>query len=108
MKTNYPIETIDLRHQPNDLTPKKSQLFLEYSADPENGKFYILLIRRREREFISDGNKLIEVKVFQIKILNFKDFNKKCNLKIDTMIEFQLQKIFNYPIYPRETKTNSG
>ena len=63
MKTKYPIEIIDLRHQSDHITPKKIQLFQEYSADPNNAKFYLILIRRREIELISDGNKLIEVKV---------------------------------------------
>ena len=63
MKTKYPIEIIDLRHQPDHITPKKIQLFQEYTADPENAKFYLIVIRRREIELISDGNKLIEVKV---------------------------------------------
>ena len=63
MKTKYPIQIIDLRHQPDHITPKKFQLFQEYSADPENAKFYLIVIRRREIELISDGNKLIEVKV---------------------------------------------
>ena len=63
MKTKYPIEVIDLRHQADHITPKKIQLFMEYNADPENARFYLILIRRREIELISDGNKLIEVKV---------------------------------------------
>ena len=63
MKTKYPIEITDLRHQSDHITLKKIQLFLEYSADPENAKFYLILIRRREIELISDGNKLIEIKV---------------------------------------------
>ena len=29
---------------------------------------------------------------------------KKYNLKDDTMNEFQLQKIYNCPIYPRDSK----
>ena len=29
MKTKYPIEIIDLTHQPEHITPKKIQLFLE-------------------------------------------------------------------------------
>ena len=37
-------------------------------------------------------------------LLNFKDFLKNFNLKNDTMIESQLQKIYNYPIYPRDSK----
>ena len=61
MKTKYPIEIMDLKHQTDHITPKKIQLFHENSADPENAKFYLLIIRRRESEMISDGNKLIEV-----------------------------------------------
>ena len=61
MKTKYPIETIDLRHQSDHITSKKIQLFQEYSSDPENAKFYLIIIRRREIELISDGNTLIEV-----------------------------------------------
>ena len=63
MKTKYPIEIIDLRHQSDHITPKKIQLFLEYGADPDSARFFLILIRRREIELKSDGNKLIEVKV---------------------------------------------
>ena len=63
MKTKYPIEIVGLRHQPDHITPKKLQLFQKYSADPEIANFYLRLIRRREIELISDGKKLIEVKV---------------------------------------------
>ena len=63
MKTKYCTEIIDLRHQTDHVSPKKIQLFLEYSADPENAKPYLLLIRRREIELISDSNKLIEIKI---------------------------------------------
>ena len=40
-------------------------------------------------------------------ILNFKDFMKKYNLKNDTMNESQLQKIYKYSIYPRDSKIYS-
>ena len=63
IKTKYPIEIIDLRHQSDHITAKKIQLFLEYGADPENARFFLIIIRRREIELISDGNKLIEIKV---------------------------------------------
>ena len=63
MKTKYPIEILDLRHQSDHITPKKFQMFLEYDADPENARFFLKIIRRREIELTSDGNKLIEVKV---------------------------------------------
>ena len=62
MKTKNSIEIKDLRHQPFHITPKQIQLFQEYSADPQNARFFLRIIRRREVE-ISDGNKLIEVKV---------------------------------------------
>ena len=39
-----------------------------------------------------------------MKVLNFKDSMKKYNLKNDTMNESQLQKIYNYYIYPRDSK----
>ena len=42
-----------------------------------------------------------------MKILNFKDFMKKYKLKNDTMNESQLQKVYNYPIYPRDSKIYS-
>ena len=63
MKTKNPFEIIDLRHQSHHITPKKIQLFLEYGADPENARFFLILIRRRKVELISDGNKLIEIKI---------------------------------------------
>ena len=63
MKTKYPIEIIDLRHQSEHITPKKIQLFHEYGTDPDSARLFLILIRRREIELISDGNKLIEVKV---------------------------------------------
>ena len=63
MKTNYPLEIIDLRHQSDHKIHKKVQIFLEYGTDPDNARLFLILIRRREIELIGDGNKLIEVKV---------------------------------------------
>ena len=63
MKTKYPIEIKDLRHQVDHITPKKLQLFLEYGIDPEKARFFLKSIRRREKKLISDGNKLIEIKI---------------------------------------------
>ena len=42
-----------------------------------------------------------------MKILNFKDFMKKYNLKNNTMNESQSQIVYNYPIYPRDSKISS-
>ena len=42
-----------------------------------------------------------------MKKLNFKDFMKKYNLKNKTMNESELQRVYNYPIYPRDSKKYS-
>ena len=63
MKTKYPIEITDLRHQHDHITSKRIQLFQEYGTDPDNARLFLILIKRREIELISDGNKLIQVKV---------------------------------------------
>ena len=38
-----------------------------------------------------------------MKILNFEDFMKKYNLKYDTMNESEIQRVYNYKIYPRDS-----
>ena len=43
-----------------------------------------------------------------MKIINFKDFMKKYKLRNDTMKETDLQKVLNYHLYPRDSKTYSG
>ena len=63
MKTRHPIEKIDLRLQPDHIAPKKIQFLQENGTDPDNARFFLIFIKRREKELISDGNKLIEVKV---------------------------------------------
>ena len=45
--------------------------------------------------------------LLNMELLNFKDFMKKYNLKNDTMNQSQLQKIYKYPIYPRDSKIYS-
>ena len=42
-----------------------------------------------------------------MKIKNFKDFMEKYNLNNNTMKESQLQRVYNYPIYPRDSKIYS-
>ena len=63
MKSKYPIRVKDLRFQVDHITSKKIQIFEKYRPAPANAKLFIILIRRREIEMISDGSKLIEVKV---------------------------------------------
>ena len=67
---------------------------------------FVLLVRHRQVELISDGNKIIEVKVLEMKLINFKDFMEK-KLINDTMNESELQRVSNYPIYPRVAKNYS-
>ena len=43
-----------------------------------------------------------------MRILDFKDFMKKYNLKNATMNESDLQRVHNYPIYPREIFSDEG
>ena len=63
MKYLYPIQITDLRHQVDHITPKKIQLIEEFSEDPANERLFLILIRHRQIEMISDGIKIIEVKV---------------------------------------------
>ena len=42
-----------------------------------------------------------------MKVLSFKDFMKKYKLKNATMNETELQRVYNYPIYPRDCKIYS-
>ena len=42
---------------------KKSQQFQEYGTNPNNVRLFLILITRREIEFVSNGNRLIEVRV---------------------------------------------
>ena len=63
MKTKYLIEINDLRHQFDQITPKKIQPFQEYGPDLDNARLFLILIREREIELISAGNKLIEVEI---------------------------------------------
>ena len=42
-----------------------------------------------------------------MKDLNFKDFIKKYSLKNDTMNQSELQRVYIYPIYPRDSKIYS-
>ena len=45
--------------------------------------------------------------LINMKVLNFKDFMEKYSLRNYTMNESQLQIIYNYPIYPRDSKIYS-
>ena len=63
MKYLYPIQITDLRHQVDHNTPQKIQLFEGFDDDPADERLFIILVRHRQVEMISDGNKIIQVKV---------------------------------------------
>ena len=65
MKNIYPIQVIDLRHQIDHISPKKIQLFDENKNDPvyANKRLYVILIRHKQIEMISDGNNFIEIRI---------------------------------------------
>ena len=65
MKNKYPIQLIDLSFQVDHITFKKIQLFEEIKTDPANvnTKLFVILVRHKQIEMISDGNRIIEVKV---------------------------------------------
>ena len=64
MKTFYPIQMIDIRFQMNYFTPKKIRLFEEYENAPANTNLYVTLIKHREINMISDGNKITGIELF--------------------------------------------
>ena len=45
--------------------------------------------------------------LMNMRVLNFKDFVKNYNLKKDTKNELELQRVYKYPIYPRDSKVYS-
>ena len=61
MKNKYPIQVIDMIFQVEQITLKKIQVLEEYKGNSRNARSFVLLIRLREKEMISDGNKLIEI-----------------------------------------------
>ena len=52
MKTKNPVGIIDLRHQPEHITPKKFQLFQDYSANTNNARLFLVLFTRRKIKLI--------------------------------------------------------
>ena len=63
MKKYYPIQIIDLRFQVDHMSPKKIRLLEEYDDNPTNTNLYVILIKHREIEMISDGKNVISVEV---------------------------------------------
>ena len=68
MKTFYHIQVIDLRFQIDYIPPKKIRLFEEYENAPENTNFYVILIKHREINMVSDGNKITGIELIEMNI----------------------------------------
>ena len=66
MRNRYPIQILDLRHKVDHITSEKIQPFEELNTDPTivNARVFVLLVRHRQIETISDGYKIIEINVF--------------------------------------------
>ena len=65
MKAYYPIQVIDLRFQIDYITPKKIRLFEEHEETTENTNLYVIIIKHREINMVSDGKKLLELNLFK-------------------------------------------
>ena len=63
MNAFYPIQVIALRFQIDYITPKKFRLFEEYENTPENTNLYVILIKHRENNMVSDGNKFTGIEL---------------------------------------------
>ena len=64
LKKNYPIQAIYLRFQVDHISPEKIQLFEEFFTDPAIvfARIFVVLVRHRQIEMVSDGNKIMEIK----------------------------------------------
>ena len=68
MKTFYLIQVVDLRFQIHYITPKKITLFEEYENAPENTNLYVILMKHREINMVSDGNKKTGIEPISLNI----------------------------------------
>ena len=59
MKTNYPIQVLDLRFQVDHINPKKIPLFEEERGPTAMARLFMVLTRHRESTRISEGNKIV-------------------------------------------------
>ena len=64
MKTKYSIEITDLRHQLDHITSKRIQLLQEYGADPNHARLFLILIKRRENDLISDEINYLKLELY--------------------------------------------
>ena len=61
MKIKYLFQVVDLRFQVDHNIPKENQLFEEDRCATFIARLFLILIRHREIEMISNGKKLLEL-----------------------------------------------
>ena len=59
----FSFQVNDFRHKVDHITPKGIQFFEEDRNDTGNARIFFTLIRQKQIEMISDGNKNTENKV---------------------------------------------
>ena len=64
MKSKYPIQVIDLRHQLDHITPNDIQWFEDCRNDPAIARLFVSLLRYWQNEMISDGKKVHKLKLY--------------------------------------------
>ena len=63
MRSEYPIQAIDTKNQVDHRSPKKIQLLEANRIDPDNARLFVILIRQKQIQMITDRNKIIEIEV---------------------------------------------
>ena len=51
MRTKYPIDIIDLRHQSDHIIPKRIQIIHENGTNPNNAGLFLILIRHKKLNY---------------------------------------------------------
>ena len=51
------MEVIDLMFQVDYVTPKKFRFYEEHDENPIDANFYVIILKQREIEMVSDRNK---------------------------------------------------
>ena len=77
MENKYPTQVMDLRHQVDHITLREIQLLQKNNTDPAtvNVRLLVILVRHRQIELISDGNRSIEIKVLILYIQSYSNVN---------------------------------
>ena len=65
MKNWYVFRIIYIRFQIDQKSRKKIRLFEEYDDDPVKTLLYIILVKHRQTEMISDGSKVVGIELVE-------------------------------------------